>query len=248
MTDDSAEDLIITIHARDQVGQGRVGMGPDAIRAIARLNESTRVLRWWSPNLIPGPLQTANYAEAAIRGRTPSLSAEDTAARALLRVETSEGLLERLRTRDMSARFIVGESAVLRTMHSDPVHEQQLRRLLTLIDDPSLHLEVQVLSDDAPAADVEPYSLHAMTDGSRVALFESLVGGWYTVRPEDLARVHDVYATMRWQAHDRPTSRAIIEEALQACARIMERSSGSPATQTPKTASVSLVREAPPSQ
>lgn len=237
------------LHAPDQKNMGRIGMGLDAIEALAGLNGVTKRLRWWSPTLVPGPLQTRHYAEAAIRGRTPSLPEEEITGRAARRWFSSQTLFGRLEDRHTMdfAVVVVGEMAILQSVGGESVHASQLLHILKLMSDHP-YLRIIVLPDDHGAANVEPFSLHVLSDGSAVGTFETLVGAWYTQEPEDLARLQSTFTDMMSGGYGPQESTQIIKEALTSCLeRTTELSTGSRATATPRTASLSLAPELDPS-
>lgn len=238
------------LHAPDQKNMGRIGMGLDAIEALAGLNGVTKRLRWWSPNLIPGPLQTRHYAEAAIRGRTPSLPEEEIVSRAARRWFTSQTLYGRLGDRHSMdfAVMIVGEMAVLQSVGGESVHASQLLHILKLMSDHPF-LRIIVLPDDHGAASVEPFSLRVLNGGEVVGTFETLVGGWYTQSPEDLARLQGTFTDMMGGGYGPEESRQVIKEALSSCLeRTTELTTKSRASATQRTASLSLAPEPEPSE
>jgi len=245
-----SQKALTALHAPDQKNMGRIGMGQDAIEALAGLNGVTKRLRWWSPTLVPGPLQTRHYAEAAIRGRTPSLPEEEITDRAARRWFSSQTLFSRLHNRHTMdfAVVVVGEMAILQSVGGESVHASQLLHILKLMSDHP-YLRIIVLPDDHGAASVEPFSLHVLTSGDVVGTFETLVGGWYTRAPEDLARLQSTFTDMMGGGYGPQESRQIIKEALSSCLeRTTELSTSNRRTATPRTASMLPVPESGPSE
>jgi hypothetical protein len=225
--------------------QGRVfgGMGADATDRLAALDSAAHSIRAYSPLLMPGLLQTARYAAGVIHGRTPSLPPEEVTHRMRARWARNERFLERWARpqNDGFAWFVMGEAAIRQPECNIPGHANQLNYLVNLISKYP-RVKIQLLPDDA-AHGIEPFSIHHLDDGQRVAHLESFVGGWYSTAPEDVARLHQAFSEMMKRAYDPQATYELIKEALYSCwGPSAEPSTSSPPTQTPTTASSWPVR------
>lgn len=237
------DDLIRALRAPDQRSCGRMsgGMGAPATDRLAQLDAASESIRAWSPLLIPGLLQTTLYSMAAIRSRTPSLSDEQTGLRMKHRLRRSESFLANFGpagNTDSEAWFMLGEAALTQSVTNAAFHAHQLQHLMTIIDAcPRIH--VRVLPDDASTAgNMEPFSIHALADGPRVGHLETIVGGWYTTRSEDVSRLYSAFAVLGEHALEPSETRRVIEECMTLCRASggTEPGSSSPATATPTTA------------
>lgn len=250
-----SDELIRSLRAPDQRSCGRAagGMGAAATDRLAMLDAASESIRLWSPLLIPGLLQTTLYSLAAIRSRTPSLPDEEAGRRMQHRLRRSESFLANFGAAgpsDAHAWFIMGEAALTQSVTNADFHAHQLGHLLSIIDNYP-RIRVRVLPDDASnAGTMEPFSIHALADGPRVGHLESIVGGWYTTRAEDVTRLYSAFSVLGKSALEPNETRRVIEACLNECrARSgTERSSSSRVTATPTIACSSPApRELPPS-
>jgi hypothetical protein len=240
-TTQRAKRALQALRAADQQGMGRAagGMGAEATDHLADLDACTMAYRAWSPSLIPGILQTPSYTAGAIRGRTPSLDGGELSHRVTHRRQRSESFLGRRAVLPGTmAWFLIGEAAITRPLMNPSAHADQLRHILAVGQDYD-SIVIQVLREDSPMpGTVEPFELFYLDPGPPVGHIESLIGGWYTVVAEDIARLRGTFSEMTGYAMG--VSRTYISEVLDACwGPTAEQISSSPATQTLPTASTS---------
>jgi hypothetical protein len=102
--------------------------------------DSASAIRSFHPHLVPGLLQTDEYAFELLRPRV----GPDKARRLVeTRVERREGLAER--TGPLEMTFIFGEEALHRWVGGAPVMRPQLRRLLDLAARPSPSKSIKIV-------------------------------------------------------------------------------------------------------
>lgn len=229
------------LRAANQRNMGRVagGMGSEATDRLADLDACTRAFRTWSPALIPGLLQTDSYTASAIKTRTPSLGLDEIEKRVAHRRRRSASFLgRRAGMTGTYAWFLIGEAAISRPLGSLASHAEQLRALLAIARDYD-NLVIQVLREDLPQpGTAEPFDIFHVDPGPVVGHVESLIGSWYTVASEDVARLVSAFSDMTGWALPPGESFVFISEVLNTCwERTTEHSSSSPAIQTRTTAS-----------
>jgi hypothetical protein len=153
--------------------------------------------------VIPGILQTADYAEAAIRASAPAVPLEDARARAVQRSHRFEAAAGR------RIRIVIGEAALKRPVGGVDVLVGQLRHLLDLTAlQPSLELRVlPSRADDGHPALVGAFSLY-----DRAVFLESLLGGTVLDRPERILPYTYAWDHAVQQAADPIASRRMILE------------------------------------
>lgn len=248
-----SDEIVRALRAPDQRSCGRMagGMGSAATDRLAALDAASESIRAWSPLLIPGLLQTTLYALGAIRSRTPSLPEDEAGLRMQTRMRRSENFLRRMYgPGDTHAWFILGEAALTQSVTTAAYHAHQLGRLLDIIDSHP-RIKVRVLPDDASTAGtMEPFSIHALSDGPRVGHLETIVGGWYTTRSEDVTRLYSAFGLLGKWALEPAETRRVIEECLKECTAVSgeEPTTSSRLTATPTIACSSLALPPAPSQ
>ena len=249
MTNDNsarAQRALRALRAIDQRGMGRVagGMGADATDRLADLDSCTMAYRTWCPALIPGLLQTDAYTAGAIKSRTPSLGMGEIERRVTHRRRRTESFLgHRAGLRGTYAWFLIGEDAITRPLINAHAHGEQLRHLLACTRDYD-GLIVQVLRNDTPIGAIEPFTIFHLDPGPSVGHLESLIGGWYTVVSDDIARLHSAFSDILGWAMTPTDSYNYISEVVDTCwgntsERSPEPDSSSPPTPTRRTASTS---------
>lgn len=242
------------LRAADQRGVGQVagGMGAEAIDRLADLDECTLAYRTWSPRVVPGLLQTPAYTAGAIKSHTPSLDPADIGLLVTHRRRRSEAFFARRTGLDKClAWFLIGEAAIRHPLMNAYSHAEQLRQLLSLIEEPN-NIVIQVLPVDTPIpVTAEPFSLFVLDPGPTVGHLETVIGGFYTITSEDIATLNGAFSDMVGRAMGTRDSREFIREELYECsesgrtsAPSMEPSTPHPATPTRTTASPSPSPEA----
>jgi hypothetical protein len=240
-----AKRALAALRAVDQRGVGRVsgGLGTEAVDRLADLDSCTLAYRTWSPALIPGLLQTPSYAAGALEAHSPGMGPAALGRMVARRRQRSEAFFARRVALSglspVAAWFLIGEQAIRRPLMNAHSHADQLRWLLSAVQD--YPIVVQVMPDDCPIPVVaEPFSLFYLDPGPTVAHLETLIGGWYSVVDDDISRLKAAYSDMVGRALSTRDSREYIEEELSLCSgATTARTSPSPATPTPTTASSS---------
>lgn len=240
---------LAALRAADQQRMGKVagGMGADATDRLADLDDCSTAYRSWSPSLIPGALQTPGYAAGAIKDRTPSLDAHEIARRVTSRRRRTEAFLAK-RTHAMGPLgwFVIGERAITHPTMNSHVHADQLRELVEIPENYH-NVKIQVLRTHAPRLADEVFSIFSLDPGPVVGHLETLIGGWYTVASEDIARLHSVFSDLMGLAMGWQESREFILEELECWGPTTGQSSSNPHTPTRRPASTSPVPPPAPS-
>lgn len=156
---------------------------PDWFRKFMEYAARAVIIREYAAHVVPGLLQTEDYARALLRvGRTLG-SEEQLEERVSLRM----GRQERLCTPDRPELWAVLDEAVLRRpVGGHVVMREQLARLLGTTAEP--HVTVQVLPFDQGEHDVLGGSLTVLTmpDGSEVAYTEGAHYGQLIEDPDEV--------------------------------------------------------------
>ncbi|MFD5633549.1 helix-turn-helix domain-containing protein [Streptomyces sp. NPDC127077] len=111
-------------------------MAPQAFVVSIAYENAASVIRNFEPDLVPGLLQTEEYAREVLQWTSPP---EQAGPRADLRLERQERLF---RPDGPEMHFIVDEGALARTVGRPAVMRRQLNRLKELADHPKVTLRV----------------------------------------------------------------------------------------------------------
>lgn len=167
---------------------------PDWSRKFMEYSERAVAVRQYAAHVVPGLLQTEDYARAVLKvGRT--LSSE---AQLEERVALRMGRQERLGAPDRPELWVVLDEAVLRRpVGGLPVMRDQLTRLLASATEP--HITVQVLPFDQGEREVMGGSLTVLTmpDGREVAYTEGAHYGQLVEEPDEVASLALTYDRLR---------------------------------------------------
>ncbi|MCC3771397.1 helix-turn-helix transcriptional regulator [Streptomyces sp. UNOC14_S4] len=168
-------------------------------------------LRAYEASLVPGLLQTPNYASAAIEGSWP----EATAAEIERRVQVRMRRQERITDPDNPLRLwaVIDESALRRIVGNRGIMQEQMRKLIEFSLEP--HITVQVLPYDV-GAHPGMYGKFCILefndpqDASTVYL-EGITSDLYLEKPNDVQTYSVMYEHLRMQALNAEHSRQFIE-------------------------------------
>ncbi|MFE8014441.1 Scr1 family TA system antitoxin-like transcriptional regulator [Streptomyces antibioticus] len=167
---------------------------PDWSRRFMESSERAVAIRQYAAHVVPGLLQTEDYARAVLSvGRTLD-GREQLEERVALRM----GRQERLSGPDRPELWVVLDEAVLRRpVGGRTVMQEQLARLLRTA--PESHITVQVLPFDQGEHEVMGGSLTVLTrpDGSETAYTEGAHYGQLIEDPDEVRRFALTYDRLR---------------------------------------------------
>jgi transcriptional regulator with XRE-family HTH domain len=171
--------------------------------------------------LVPGLLQTHDYARAVLRGN-PDLTDEEIENAVEVRVGRQQ-ILNR-ETDPVHLWVVLDESVLYRPYGGTTVMLEQLKRLLEVSERPGI--DIQVLPYDAgPSAAQQGGSFMAMkfpaameSDPGLVHV-ELLTGGQYVERAEEIAVYERAMTRLQALAANQRTSRGIIRKAMKEMTR-----------------------------
>jgi plasmid maintenance system antidote protein VapI len=197
---------------------------PPGFRDWAEHEERTATLRDWSPTVITGLLQTADYARAVLE-TAAGATEEIVSARLAARMERQK----RVFAREVRAWFIVDEPSLSRLAGSPAVMAAQLGHLGDVARLPNVTMTVM------PAV-VHPAGASGFVITDTAAYVEHVAGGFVYSEPETVTRLDILFDTLRAESHRVSDSAAIIKR--------MEATwtTGNPATATPTAGTASKSR------
>jgi hypothetical protein len=164
------------------------------------LEEAAVATRYYHSTIIPGVLQTADYARAVHEAVVPELAPERIDELVEVRMTRQRRL-----TRDSPPRFtaVLDEAALHRMVGGRQVMAEQLNKVLEMAARPNV--EIQVLPYELgahPAMESNFVIIELPAPASDVVFVEGLIGSVYLDREYDLDRYHSVFERLQAIALD----------------------------------------------
>ncbi|MFF8429879.1 Scr1 family TA system antitoxin-like transcriptional regulator [Streptomyces sp. NPDC016566] len=153
---------------------------------------------WYECVVLPGLLQTPEYARALFRDRVPAYDEDEIEARTADRINRQE-IMHRQPPPTLS--FVVWEPVLHLGIGGSEVRHRQLDHLRKLSE--LRHATVQVLPLDAPshAGLAGPFITLETPDHQHLVYAESQLGSHWVSDPDQAANMAQKYAMLRSQAH-----------------------------------------------
>ncbi|MFI1449079.1 DUF5753 domain-containing protein [Streptomyces virginiae] len=154
------------------------------IQRLIDLESKAKNTQSWQPLMVPGMLQTYQYAVSAIQATTPALPIEGVAERAELRMRRIDSLGY---AADRRAWFIIGEAALKGAIGGPAVLLEQLEHLLNVVSlRPSVTLQVLPTSVAMHPGLAGGFTMYQV-GGQRAVFTETLAGSVISTRADDIA-------------------------------------------------------------
>jgi transcriptional regulator with XRE-family HTH domain len=160
---------------------------PDWFHVYVGLEEAAQLIRVYEVQFVPGLLQTEEYARAVVLQGAPGVDPDEVERRVALRMGR-----QKLLTRENPPRYwvIMDEAALRRPMGGRDVHVEQIERLIDLVGEPNITLQVMPFRYGGHAADGGAFTIMRFpeTDLPDVVYMEYLTGAHYIDKPEEVER------------------------------------------------------------
>jgi transcriptional regulator with XRE-family HTH domain len=185
---------------------------PTWLEAYVGLEAAASILRTYEVQLVPGLLQTEEYAKALIR-QGSAVTEEDIARRGELRVSRQE-ILRRPDAPQLWA--VIDEGALRRPIGSAEIVRQQLRYLIEITDHPSVTLQVLPFQVGAHAAMGGPFTIlrFAEPDLADVVYIEQLTSALYLDKPIEVDSYLEVMEQLCLQAEPAANTAKFLSQIL----------------------------------
>lgn len=203
--------------AKPEVWQPYANAAPPALRPLLAMEPAARRIISYEPQLVPGWLQTAEYAETVIRAVHPTKPAREIAERAALRLQRIEMLR---RAESPPVLLTVMDSEVFRRQVGTPgVMYRQIKHLLSLLEELpyQLHLQIAPLSVGAAGAIGHPVvHLRFFTPDylPDLVYLEQYEGAVYREKPSESERYQAILNNLCGVANPAEQTPALLEQAL----------------------------------
>jgi transcriptional regulator with XRE-family HTH domain len=179
---------------------------PSWFQQYAEIEAAATQLRLFENTVMPGLLQTEQYARAVLAVQ-PNTSEDAVMQRLAARLDR-KAILDR---DDPPLLWIVIDEAVLhRTIHSPQVMNEQLLHLAGLALRPNITIEVLPFAAEAYYGLLGAFALADMTEAVRVAYLETVVEGYVVENPSVVAEVMLIFDSLRSEILSPGRSRDLI--------------------------------------
>ncbi|MFD5423992.1 helix-turn-helix domain-containing protein [Streptomyces sp. NPDC127084] len=176
-------------------------------------------LRVYEPQVVPGLLQSRQYAEALIRGALPESPVSDVEKRVQVRMRRQE----RVSAPESPLRLwaVVDESALRRVVGNEQVMRDQLEYLVEQSHLPHVTVQVLPFSMGAHPGITGHYAVLEFPDAadSSVVYIEGVTSDLYLEKANDVHKYTMMYEHLRAQALNVEQSRDFISDAAKKYAR-----------------------------
>lgn len=176
-------------------------------QALINIEADTKYQRSYSPDLVPGLLQTPDYARAVLTRCSAVLGSPDDIE------QTTTARMERQKGLDAPGRqfrILINEAALSKTVGSAAVMATQLRQLRETL---TTRENVEIGIIPANAEFVAPATNFVIHDTTHVDV-ETLTGAIEARGIEDIALAERTFALLAAQATYGDDARAIVDRAL----------------------------------
>jgi transcriptional regulator with XRE-family HTH domain len=157
---------------------------PSWFETYVGLEQAASVIRIYEPALVPGLLQTQDYARTVIQLRHLQAPTDDVERRVALRMARQQFLTQ---PGAPHLWLALDEAAVCRPMGSRMVHRAQLQHLMEMAQRPNIALQVVPFHVGGPAVVGGPFSILRFSDPgvSDVVYLEHLASACYLDKERD---------------------------------------------------------------
>lgn len=182
---------------------------------------AARKLTMYQPALVPGLLQTPDYARALIRAVNPSGSDDEHSRRLELRIRR-QSIVTRKR-QAVSLDVVLHESALRSIVGSPDVMVAQLRSLAEIGKLPNVSVRVLPFSAGAPVGSpVGQFAILEFGEDAKgkpvwppVVYLETFIGCMYLEKPEDVERYDRVHEVLQQASLDETASRSLLRQVAK---------------------------------
>jgi len=185
------------------------GSFPAFIADLADKEREATAIRWYAPLMVPGIVQTADYARA-ILSATFGITAEEVEQQVTERLQRQDILT---RDKPPELRMILDEPVLHKLIGSREVMAEQVRRLIEAAESPTT--TILVIPSGTGAHEGLSGEFQVMeTDGQPgFAFLETAIGGQPLPEADNVALLNRKWATLSGEATSWRASKALLEEA-----------------------------------
>jgi transcriptional regulator with XRE-family HTH domain len=208
---DQTEDLIASLRAVEGMWVSWYRMERSGLKraqeSVLPLYERTRWFRAYSPNFVPGLIQTYGYTEDVLRAvQRRRVAVDDVADAVAARMDRQRVLYEP----DKRFAFLVEESTLSNSVGSVESQAEQLDHLLAIGALPNISVGIIPARVERARMPVEGFWIY---DSTQVNV--ELVSGYLTItQPSEVKAYADAFATLAGMAVHGDKARALVSKVL----------------------------------
>ncbi|MEW1924163.1 helix-turn-helix transcriptional regulator [Streptomyces sp. NPDC088360] len=165
----------------------------------------------YANQVLPGQLQTEEYARAVFRSRVPVFDEDEIEQFVALRIERQEILHRKV---PPTTSFVIWEAVLHDRLGSQQVYFEQLRRLREYSELPGLALQILPFGRAIHAALDGPFVLLETPEHQRLAYTETQRGSQLIADPDEVAILTQKCAMLRTQALNPEDTRDLLDRLL----------------------------------
>jgi transcriptional regulator with XRE-family HTH domain len=175
------------------------------------LERDALALSFYENQVIPGLLQTPNYARAVFESRVPTFAEEEVETLTAMRLKRQD-ILHRKAPPWIS--FVVSEATVLAHLGGAEVRMEMLRHLRHCAGLPGITIQVMPLGRHTHAALDGPFVLLETPDHQHLAYAETQRGSQLIAEPNEVSILSQRYAMLRTQALNPEDTKGLLDRLL----------------------------------
>lgn len=168
-------------------------------------------ISWYENQVLPGLLQTEDYALAVFRNRVPAYSEDEINTRVAGRIERQQILHRKV---PPTCSFLIGEGVLHDRLGSPAVFAGQLRHLRECADLPDLTLQIMPFGRTTHAGLSGPFVLLETPDHQHLAYVETQRGSLFVEDPDEVSILARKYAMLRTQALNPEETKGLLDRLL----------------------------------
>jgi transcriptional regulator with XRE-family HTH domain len=187
------------------------GVVPSSYANLIGLEAEAATVRTYEPELVPGLLQTADYARAIIRSGRPGDTSEEIERRVEVRLERQE-VLVRSDPPPPKVSVVLNEGVLIRRVGSPEIMRAQIEHLMKKRDRANVVIQILPFSAGEHPAMVGPFTMMTFLDAADpgVVNVESVMGAHALEKPEEIQAYEEVWGTIQAKAVSPDDSRAVM--------------------------------------
>ncbi|MFC6085089.1 helix-turn-helix domain-containing protein [Sphaerisporangium aureirubrum] len=182
---------------------------PRWFRGWLEIEQEAHTLHTWEPLVVPGLLQTEDYARTIIRGEA-GITAAQVEKAVFARMER-----QRIFAREAPPMLwaVIDEGVLNRPVGGNDVMRDQVRRLLEAVETPYIGIQVVPTALGVTTGLLGGFVIAQTPDSPDTVYIESATHGQVSNRPGDVKVIQSSYDTVRAEAQPQPGSIELIREA-----------------------------------